>query len=90
MKNAPKIFFILLFLLMQTGLAIAQPPPPGSECCLQFEDDLAAYTECLSDPESYCNAPLPADNSIHILICVGLAFGTFVIFKKINHKKTPM
>lgn len=92
MKNAPKLFIIVLFLLMQTGLAFALDPPvpPGGDCCVEFEDDVAAYNQCLMDPESYCSAPLPANNSIDILMYVGLLFGTFVIFKKINHKKTPM
>lgn len=78
---------------MQTGLAIAQddtaPPPPGEQSCsVCGEPDLTQ--EYIDYCNENCNTPLPADDSIHILMAVGLVFGTFVIFKKINHKKTPI
>lgn len=94
MKNAPKLFFILLFLLMQTGLAIAQPPPfgltPCEEECQSLStdpNDDEAYQQCIADCEA---ANAPVDSGVLQLFLAGIALSFYVVFKKINHKKTPM
>jgi hypothetical protein len=101
MKNTPKIFFTLLLIVFTNANLKAQgggtppPVPPGFECCEQFAgpgpDPSQQYLDCINsgNPEQFCDS-LPVDNSIYILMATGFAFASFVIFRKINHKKTPM
>lgn len=95
MKNAPKLFIILLFLLLQSGLAIAQPPvgPGLAECQYECEslftdpDGGEAYQQCVADCEA---ANAPVDSGVLQLFLAGIALSFYVVFKKIKHKKTPM
>lgn len=93
------VFFIACFFVsFTTSLeVVAQPPPDGLTCCdklLEETGDIDAYDACTnsSNPNAYCAAALPIDNSIYILMASisGGALASFVIYRRTIRKKTPM
>nr|WP_288834441.1 hypothetical protein [uncultured Flavobacterium sp.] len=92
-------YIFLIFCLFVGVVAVAQgiPPPDGLECCdllLEQTGDLDLYTRCRdsSNPNAFCSAALPIDDSVYILLAgvSGVVLAFFVIHKKVKYKKTPM
>lgn len=82
-----KCVFLIVCMVMGFGVFAQKiPPPPGFECCLQFEGT-PQYDECLnSDPDVYCNGAVPIDNSLYIYISIvaGVALASFVIARRMK------
>lgn len=90
-----KINIFIIISLLTSGFAFTQnpPPPPGFECCTQFEDDLAKYNECITstDPDQYC-APLTVDIPIYnVLVFIGgVGLVSCSVYKRVRQKKSQV
>ena len=92
--------FIIIFLLASSFAFTQNPPPPGLECCSEYEGENPnnppqQYLDCIAaeeaEPGSYCSPVVPIDNSIYILLAgfSGSILVLMVVYREIKRKKTP-